>query len=553
MKLNYHNLLYVMIFLSLILATSCRNSKKAADEVFYNGVIYTVDSNFSIHSAFAVREGKIIAIGSDDEMMQMDAIRQTDLKGQPVYPGFHDGHCHFYGYGIDLNKIWLTETNSFEEVLELLIKNKEQKVGGWIFGRGWDQNKWTIKEYPDKTQLDSLFPDTPVFLLRVDGHAALANSKALQLAGINENTLINGGSIEKKNGVLTGILIDKACDLVQEIIPDFSREEKKKALINAQRDCFSKGITFVTDAGIESSGLTVEILNLIDSLHRTGDLEMRINAMGSVNEIDHYKKHGKIKTELLSVHGFKLYADGALGSRGACLISDYDDQKGHKGFLLYQPDYLDSIARLTSDINFQLNTHCIGDSSHRLMLNIYKELIQDKPDHRWRIEHAQVIHPEDLNKYNGTGIIPSIQPVHATSDMYWASDRVGSERIKGAYAYNDLLKTAGKVISGSDFPVENINPLHGFYAAVARKDQKGFPENGFQTENKMSRENTLRSFTIWPAFGAFRENESGSLEVGKWADFIILEKDIMKVEEQEIWNTQVLSTYLKGKKVFHLE
>jgi predicted amidohydrolase YtcJ len=297
----------------------------------------------------------------------------------------------------------------------------------------------------------------------------------------------------------------------------------------------------------------VEILNLIDSLHRTGDLEMRINAMGSVNEIDHYKKHGKIKTELLSVHGFKLYADGALGSRGACLISDYDDQKGHKGFLLYQPDYLDSIARLTSDINFQLNTHCIGDSSHRLMLNIYKELIQDKPDHRWRIEHAQVIHPEDLNKYNGTGIIPSIQPVHATSDMYWASDRVGSERIKGAYAYNDLLKTAGKVISGSDFPVENINPLHGFYAAVARKDQKGFPENGFQTENKMSRENTLRSFTIWPAFGAFRENESGSLEVGKWADFIILEKDIMKVEEQEIWNTQVLSTYLKGKKVFHLE
>jgi predicted amidohydrolase YtcJ len=548
----YHNIIFAAIA-GLLILSSCNKKSETADEVFYNGQIYSVDSNFNRYTAFAVKDGRIYAIGSDSELLKLNASKKTDLKGKPVYPGFHDGHCHFYGYGTDLYKIWLTETNSFEDVLDLLLKNRDQKIGGWLFGRGWDQNKWEIREYPNKSKLDSLFPDIPVFLLRVDGHAALVNTKALEIAGIDKNTKVTGGIIEIKNGELTGILIDKASDIVQNIIPDFNHDEKRAALIMAQKDCFSKGITFVTDAGIGSTGLTTPILNLIDSMHKSGELKIRINAMGSTDEIEHYRKTGKIKTENLSVHGFKLYADGALGSRGACLLNDYHDQSGHKGFLIYEPRFLDSIAKLTTDINFQLNTHCIGDSSHRLMLDIYNKYLKNVPNHRWRIEHAQVIHPEDLDKYKSTGIIPSIQPVHATSDMYWARERVGSERIRGAYAYNDLLKSAGMVISGSDFPVENLNPLHGFYAAVSRKDHKGFPDGGFQTENKMSRENTLRSFTIWPAYGSFRETESGSLEVGKWADFIILEKDIMNIEEKEIWNTRVLSTYIKGSKVYHLE
>lgn len=543
----------ILILLTALTLSSCSRKEEPADEIFYNGVVYSADSSFRVFTAFATKNGKISAIGSDEEILALKAARKTDLQGKPVFPGFHDGHCHFYGYGTDLYKIWLTETKSFDDVLELLRQNSSQRTGGWIFGRGWDQNKWETKMYPDKSKLDSLFPDVPVFLLRVDGHAALANSKALEIAGIDINTAVTGGIIEKKNGELTGILIDKACDIVQELIPDFSIEEKRNALLNAQKDCFSKGITFVTDAGIGSTGLSSEILNLIDSMQRNGDLKIRINAMGSIDEMNHYRKTGKIKTELLSVHGFKLYADGALGSRGACLLSDYSDQQGHKGFLIYQPDFLDSIARMTNEIGFQLNTHCIGDSSHRLMLDIYSKYLNNTGDHRWRIEHAQVIHPEDLRKYAGTGIIPSVQPVHATSDMYWAGDRLGAERNKGAYAYNELLSASGVLISGSDFPVENINPLHGFYAAVARKDQKGFPENGFQSENKLSRENTLRSFTIWPAYGAFREDESGSLEAGKWADFIILEKDIMKIDEQEIWDTNVLSTYLKGNRVYHRE
>jgi predicted amidohydrolase YtcJ len=398
--------------------------------------------------------------------------------------------------------------------------------------------------------LDSLWPDTPVFLLRIDGHAALVNSAALKAAAIDHNTTVTGGEIRKNGTKLTGLLIDAAVDLVYAVVPKPSPEVQIKALLEAQKDCFGVGLTHVTDAGIENAGLKNEVILRIDSLQRAGALKMRMNIMADLAETALYFGKPKVKTSGLSVTGFKMYADGALGSRGACLRQPYTDQKDHFGFLIGTPAQFDSIAQAISTSGYQLNTHCIGDSSHHLMLQLYDKYLKGVENHRWRIEHAQVIDPADLHYYKENHIIPSVQPVHATSDMYWAEARLGPERVKGAYAYKSLLEQSGMVAAGSDFPVEYINPLFGFYAAVTRKDQKGFPENGFQKENALTREQALRAMTIWAAFAAFNEHETGSLEPGKYADFVILDKDLMTAADAELWNIRVLETYLGGEKVY---
>jgi len=541
---------FIPILCLTLLFAGCKNTSKTADQIYYNGKVYTVDKDFSVASAFAVSNGKIVAVGTDNDLESYDASERIDLQGKFVYPGFQDAHCHFYGYGEDLNKIWLTGTNSYSDALDTIVKYKNQQIGDWLFGRGWDQNDWEEKTYPDKTQLDSLFPNTPVFLLRVDGHAALVNQTALNIAGITTSTKVQGGIIEQKNGKLTGILMDAAVDIVYHIIPEFSNIEQQNALINAQKNCFAVGLTSVTDAGIKNTGLKIKTILLIDSLQKNGALQMRINAMAAIEEVAYYVENGKIKTPALSVHSFKLYADGALGSRGACLLEPYTDQPGHYGFLSHSASYLDSVAAKVAAMGFQLNSHCIGDSSHRLMLQIYEKYISKTDNHRWRIEHAQVINPSDLIYYKNNKIIPSVQPVHATSDMYWAEDRLGPMRVKGAYAYKELLNQNGIIAAGSDFPVEHINPLFGFYAAVARKDQKNFPENRFQPENALTRKEALRAMTIWSAYAAFADSETGSLENGKYADFVILDEDIMQIPEEKIWNVKLAATYLNGKKVY---
>ncbi len=542
------------LFLSagtIAMLSSC--SKQQADLIVRNAVIYTVDSIFSTAESFAIKDGKFIAIGSAEEIQNKYHAKEIiDAEGRAIYPGFIDSHCHFYGYGAGLQQIDLVGTKSFDEVIQRIVEFSKNNKTEWIIGRGWDQNDWALKEFPDKEKLDKLFPNQPILITRVDGHAALVNSEALKRAGITANTKIAGGMVELKKNILTGILVDNAVERVLSTIPKPSKEEIKKSLLDAQKNCFAVGLTTVDDAGLEK-----KIVDEIDALQKSNDLQIRIYAMLTDNKenMDYYLSKGIYKTDRLSVCSFKFYADGALGSRGACLLAPYADKPEQRGFLLSKPEHFDSAAVKLADKSFQMNTHCIGDSSVRLIQRLYGSVLQKNTTtpSRWRIEHLQITTAEDisaLSKMPKGSIIASVQPTHATSDMYWAKERVGPERIKFAYAYNDLLKATGVLALGTDFPVENINPLYTFYAAVARQDLKGFPEGGFQMENGLSRENTLRGMTIWGAYANFEEKEKGSIEPGKVADFIILENDIMKIRIDKVPTTKVVQTFVNGQSVY---
>ncbi|PIZ05549.1 MAG: amidohydrolase, partial [Flavobacteriales bacterium CG_4_10_14_0_8_um_filter_32_5] len=350
-----------------------------------------------------------------------------------------------------------------------------------------------------------------------------------------------------KNNQLTGILIDKAMEVVKHKIPKFSKEQLTEALLVAEQKLIAVGLTSVDDAE-----LTRYEIELIDELQQQNKLQLNVYAMISATPelLDYYLKKGLYKTEKLNVRSFKFYADGALGSRGACLLHPYSDAPNEYGLLMNTPEFYHKYALLIAEKGFQMNTHCIGDSANRLILNVYKEVLKTTNDKRWRIEHAQVIHPDDFKKFSEINVIPSIQPTHATSDMYWAKDRLGEERTKNAYAYQQLLSENGIVALGTDFPIEDISPIKTFYAAVFRKDVKGFPKDGFQLENSLSREQALKGMTIWAAISNFEENEKGSLEVGKKADFIILDKDIMKISAEKMLKTNVIQTFIDGKLVF---
>lgn len=544
-KLSFLHSLWVISVFSL--SFGCSSPKEKADIIVHNAVVYTVDSTFSTAESFAVKDGKIIAVGKGEEILSKYEGEKLDADGKAVFPGFIDAHCHFYGYGMGFKKVDLTGTKSFDEVIQRVWEFSKTNQTEWIQGRGWDQNDWDIKEFPDRTKLDSLFPDKPVFLKRIDGHAALANGEALRRANITEKTKIEGGMVELKNGKPTGILIDNAIELVAGIIPPVSKSEMREALLAAQENCFAAGITTVDDAGLDK-----QIVDLIDEMQKNGELKMRIYAMltDSKENLDYYLPRGIYKMDRLNVRSFKFYADGALGSRGACLLYPYSDKPEHYGFLLSKQEYYAEFARKLFEAGFQMNTHCIGDSATRFILNIYGMILKEKNDKRWRIEHAQVVHPNDFEKFNRFSVIPSVQPTHATSDMYWAEKRLGTDRIRGAYAYKDLLSSLGMVALGTDFPVENINPMHTFYAAVARKDLKRFPKGGWQMENALTREETLKGMTIWAAYANFEEKEKGSIEKGKFADFVILDKDIMKINIDEVPDVKVICTFVNGEKVY---
>ncbi len=532
------------LFVSLIYLASCQTPKENIDLLVVNADIYSADSTFSRAEALAVHQGKIVAIGKTADLQKKFNSQNTiDAKGKVLLPGLIDAHAHFYGLGVDQQQADLVGTKSLDEVLERLVAFQKEKNPVFLLGRGWDQNDWEVKEFPVKERLDELFPDTPVAITRIDGHAIFANSAALKLAGITGKTKVAGGEVILKNGEPTGILVDAPMRLMRNVIPAFSRKQQIQALLDAQKICFENGLTTISDAGLDRN-----IIELIDSLQQTGDLKIRIYAMvsNSPENLDYYLNKGIVKTDRLNVRSIKVYADGALGSRGACLHEAYSDQAGHFGAMITTKEELTELAKRIAASDFQMNTHAIGDSANTAVLKAYAEALQNKPGSRWRVEHAQVVRPQDFDYFSGN-IIPSVQPTHATSDMYWAEDRLGAERIKGAYAFKTLLQKSGIVALGTDFPVEQVNPMLTFYAAVSRQDTNSFPENGFLPYQKLSREETLKGMTIWAAFANFEERERGSLEVGKSADFVILNQNIMTVDVREIPKTKVDFTVVSGE------
>jgi predicted amidohydrolase YtcJ len=572
--MRYLKLVVIIYTWSLI---SCTSTEEA-DLIVHNAKIYTVNNAFDIAEAMVIDDGIIIAIGPEHEIRnKYNAKKIIDAKKRPIYPGFIDSHCHFINYALSKNRVNLTGTKSFEEILHQLEVFSHETTNEWIYGYGWDQNDWPLKEFPTREKLDSLFPNQPVVISRVDGHAQLVNGEVLRRSAINYKTKIEGGailqyhiddldkksfkSIQPKEGQqlnsedilpLTGLLIDKAMNLVSyETAPEITNHNLSELLLKTQHDLFGVGLTTIDEAGLDK-----ETINLIDSLQQKKLLKIKMYVMASSEEstIEYYLNSGPYKTELLNVCSFKFIADGALGSRGACLIEPYSDvSNSHHGLMLHDRAYFEKYAPKLYAKGFQMNTHCIGDSANRLILDVYSKTLKGVNDKRWRVEHAQIIHSEDLHYFKDFTIIPSIQSTHATSDMNWAEDRLGAERIQDAYAFKALLNQNGIVALGTDFPVEGISPLNTFYAAVVRKDNKGYPAKGFQMKNALTRKEALKGMTIWAAIANFEELEKGSLEVGKSADFVMLNDDIMTTKEENILKVKVLRTFINGENVFSLK
>jgi len=517
------------------------------DLIIYNATVITVDRDFSKVESFVVKDGKILACGTTKEILaKYESKNKYNLKGKFVYPGFIDAHCHFYGYGSNQQHADLEGAKSFNEVIAKLHDFYKNRKSDFISGRGWDQNLWSDKSFPSNEKLNLLYPDKPVILIRIDGHAALVNNVVLKRAGITLSTRIDGGKIEIRNGKLTGILIDNAVDLANSIVPKLNTKAIENALLAAQQNCFTVGLTTISDAGLDK-----QVVLEIDSLQKKGILKMRIYAMLNPTDenMNYFVKNGPFITPFLTVRSIKLYADGALGSRGACLLQPYNDAD-HQGFMINNDEYFHKYCNLAFQNGFQVCTHAIGDSANRYVLHLYASYLKKSNNLRWRIEHAQIIDKADIDLFGKYNIIPSVQTTHATSDMRWAEKRLGPVRVKNAYAYKSLLEQNGWLPNGSDFPVESINPLFGFFAAVCRKDRTGYPENGFQMENAISRTEALKAMTIWAAKSNFQENNNGSIEKGKNADFVILDKNILDCSEQDLLKVQVLFTFINGEKVY---
>lgn len=522
-----------------ILFYSCQEK---VDLIVHNANVYTLNKNNIKATAFAVKDGKFVAVGGEELLEKYNTKKTLNANELPVYPGFIDAHCHFLSLGLMQSQLDLTGTKSFDEILLKLENFSKDNSSKFIVGHGWDQNDWENQAFPTKEKLDTLFPDTPVVLERIDGHAFLVNQKALDLAGITTDSDSQGGQIIKANGTLTGLLIDGPMELISAILPKPTIEEKVKALKAAEAIALANGLTTVDDAG-----LSKEDVLLIDSLYKKGELKIRMYAMLSNTQEnrDYFLANGPIKTDYLTVRSFKAYTDGALGSRGAVLKAPYSDAPEEFGTLVTPIDSLEKLAYRLSTSSFQLNTHAIGDSAVAATLNIYRKALVFQNDPRWRIEHAQILDTTDIKLFNYK-ILPSVQPTHAISDMDWAEDRIGADRMPGAYAFKALLDQSNRIALGTDFPVENVSPFATFHAAVVRKKSDETPEEGFLSENALTRMEALKGMTIWAAYANFEEDQKGSIEVGKNADFVMLDRDLIKISDRRILSTRVVATIING-------
>jgi len=545
------------------LAPAVLGAQSSADLVLTNGHIYTVDNARPVVSALAVRGGRIIFVGSDAEARALSGPSTTvvDLHGATVVPGFTDAHAHLLGLGTTLQRVNLAGSKSYEEVISRVQAwAKNVRPGQWILGRGWDQNRWPSKEFPTHDALTRAFPNNPVVLTRIDGHALLANARAILLARVLPSTADPAGGriIRTAAGVPTGVFVDNAESLITRAIPAATRADKRQAILGAIAEANRWGLTGVHDAGEDA-----ETIGVFEELARAGNYNLRNYVMlsdpgepgSSAAQRNPYIQRGPqsaLYDGHLWIRAIKLYADGALGSRGAALLAPYSDEPTNSGLLVSRPEHIRAWADLALQRGFQINVHAIGDRGNRIVLDAFDAALRrfPKADHRFRIEHAQVLSASDIPRFAQLGVIPSMQATHQTSDMGWAETRVGPERIRGAYAWRSLLNTGVVIPNGTDFPVEEVNPLLTFHAAVTRQDPNNSPAGGWYPDQKMTREEALQSMTIWPAYAGFQESMLGSLTPGKYADFVVLDRDIMRVPDTEILGTRVTSTWIGGKRVY---
>ena len=542
----------------LLILGACRNPAPA-DLVLINGKVATVDADFAIRGAVAVRDGRIVYVGTSDEARAYRGpeTKVIDCAGLLVLPGLIDAHAHLHDLGDALSSLDVTGSTSFEEIVDKVAERiKTAAPGEWIIGGRWDQNDWEDKRFPVHDDLSEVSPENPVYLTRVDGNAAFANRLALEKAGITRDTPDPFGGIihRTSDGRPSGVLINRAMNLVKDLFPQDTAERAREKFLKAVDLCSAVGLTGVHEAGVGPDEIAL-YKQLIDG----ESLPLRIYAMlgeqeAPVLEVDllpYFRKHRleDYGNFMLSVRSIKLYFDGALGSRGAAFFEPYADDPGNTGLLRITPEYITQVARAALQAGMSVNTHCIGIRGNRLCLQAYAEALAEAPgrDHRFRIEHAQIVRPEDVRRFAELNVIPAMQPIHCTSDMPFVEDRVGSARVEGAYAWRWFLDAGLVIPAGSDFPVESPDPLLGIYAAVTRQDTAGRPEGGWHSEQRMSIEEAIRGFTSWAAYAAFQEDVLGSIEAGKLADFTILDRDILTCPPKDILKTRVVYTIIGGK------
>lgn len=531
---------FLALLLFVFIHFACQEK---ADLIIHNATIYTLENNQPRANSIVISNGIIKDIGND-LLTRYDAKNVVDAKSLPVFPGFIDAHSHFLGLGLRQNQLGLKGTKSAEEIISLAQEFQQSTNQKYIVGFGWDQNQWEEKTFPHKSLLDQYFSDIPVFLYRVDGHALWVNQKAIDIAGIDSKTTVEGGVVVTDSKGPTGVLVDNAMALVTPYIPKPTLRQKIEALQKAEEICFSYGLTTVTEAG-----LSKEDVFLIDSLQQNDLLQIRLYGMinNETPTLNYFLENGPLKTDRLNVRSIKIYADGALGSRGAALKAPYEDQKNNTGLFLMPIDSLEQLAYKIATTPFQLNTHAIGDAANAAVLNAYRKALVFKEDPRWRIEHAQILDTTDIALFNRK-IIPSVQPTHAESDFEWAKARLGRDRMKGAYAYKALLNSAGRIALGTDFPVEDVNPINTFYAAVyPPKDED---DTSAISEKALTRQEALKGMTIWAAQANFEEAEKGTLKIGKKADLVILDRDLFDVSQRRIKNARVVATFINGEIVY---